>query len=540
MMYQFLDPSPPLPLSPSPMSLTETLLATLPSTLEGLQNADERWRSLRQDPQTPATVVTESPNLLPTVEWDLVICGGTLGILLATALVQRGYRILVLEQGILRGREQEWNISRQELDNLVALGLLTTTELEQAIASEFNPVGIRFNQQEIWVRDVLNVGVDPVYLLETLKQKFLRAGGQLLEQVRFKQAIVHPNGVEVQGEARSHPDSVPPSITTRLLLDGMGHFSPITQQARAGQKPDAVCLVVGTCATGFPKNDSADLIASFTPIQNQCQYFWEAFPARDGRTTYLFTYIDAEPDRPSLQSLFDEYFRLLPTYQQVNLDSLEFKRALFGFFPCYRQSPLQSPWAHILAIGDSSGAQSPLSFGGFGSMIRHLERLTVGIDQALSLNQLDRPALAVLQPYQPNLQVTWLFQKTMSVAMDQSLPANQINQLLADIFQEMQKLGDPVLKPFLQDVVQFGSLSQTLTHAAIAHPLLILNILPQVGWLALLDWMVHYSALGGFALLHRLAPHLQPWIKQRSVTQQYFWQRRVDAWKYGSGNDYHG
>jgi lycopene cyclase CruP len=514
------------------MSLTEQILAQLPGTLEGLQKADALWRSLREEAIVPATVVTESEQSLATIEWDVVICGGTLGILLGTTLVQRGYRVALLERGKLRGRDQEWNISRKELQNLVPLGLLTATELEQAIASEFNPVGIRFDQQEIWVRDVLNVGVDPVYLLETLKQKFINAGGKLLEQYRFEQAIVHPNGVEVISQHSQQ------RLTTRLLLDGMGHFSPITQQARAGHKPDAVCLVVGTCAIGFPQNDSADLIATFTPIQNQCQYFWEAFPARDGRTTYLFTYLDADRDRISLQTLFDEYFRLLPDYQSVTLAALQFKRALFGFFPCYRNSPLKSQWSRILAIGDSSGAQSPLSFGGFGAMIRHLERLTVGIDQALSLDCLDRASLSALHPYQPNLQVTWLFQKTMSVALHQQLPENQINQLLANIFQEMQALGDPVLKPFLQDVVQFQPLSKTLTRAAIVHPLLILKILPQVGWLALLDWMRHYSALGGFAALHAIAPRLQSWIASRSPAQQYFWQRRLEAWKYGSGHDY--
>ena len=77
----------------------------------------------------------------------------------------------------------------------------------------------------------------------------------------------------------------------------MGHFSPIVQQARKGDKPDGICLVVGSCAQGYTNNNTGDLIASFTPILNQCQYFWEAFPARDGRTTYLFTYVDDHPDR---------------------------------------------------------------------------------------------------------------------------------------------------------------------------------------------------------------------------------------------------
>ena len=93
------------------------------------------------------------------------------------------------------------------------------------------------------------------------------------------------------------------------------------------------------------------------------------------------------------EALFEDYLRLLPEYQQVAIDQLQFQRALFGFFPCYRQSPLQPGWNRILPIGDSSGSQSPLSFGGFGAMIRHLKRLTEGIDASLETDLLHRRAL---------------------------------------------------------------------------------------------------------------------------------------------------
>ena len=37
----------------------------------------------------------------------------------------------------------------------------------------------------------------------------------------------------------------------------------------------------------------------------------------------------------------------------------------------------------VVQIGDASASQSPLSFGGFGNMLRHLPRLIEGTDQAL-------------------------------------------------------------------------------------------------------------------------------------------------------------
>ncbi|MDZ7959035.1 MAG: FAD-binding oxidoreductase [Aulosira sp. DedQUE10] len=511
------------------MSITEDILSQLPGdVMAGLRRADRTLASLRADQAPIPMVVKENPQPLDTVDWDVIVCGGTLGILIGCALAVQGLRVGLIERGILRGREQEWNISRKELEVFLELNLFTNAELEQAIATEYNPARVSFQGgTEVWVEDVLNIGVDPVYLLATLKTRFLAAGGELWENTPLSETVVHPNGVMVNNQ-----------LKTRLLIDAMGHLSPIAQQARQGQKPDALCLVVGSCAQGFPENHSGDLLLSFTSLHNQCQYFWEAFPARDGRTTYLFTYMDAHPQRLGLEALFEEYLRLLPQYQGVELSNLKFQRALFGFFPTYRQSPLKTPWNRILPVGDSSGSQSPLSFGGFGAMVRHLKRLTFGIQEALQTEQLSTTALALLQPYQPSLAVTWLFQKAMSVGVDQNISPDQINQLLSVVFQEMQKLGKTVLKPFLQDIVQFPALTQTLVKTGLANPGLVAKIIPQVGFINLLDWLVHYGNLSVYTTLFWLSPMLETLVKHLQSQQQYYWHRLVDAWKFGSGSDY--
>ena len=496
--------------------------------LEQLRILDQRWQALKQGQIPLAQVIHQETGKLGELDCDVVLAGGTLGILLATALQLKGWRVAVIERGILKGREQEWNISRQELQTFLKLELLTPTELETAIATEYNPARLSFYQgYELWVKDVLNIGIDPVYLLETLKQKFINTGGILLENTNFQGATIYEEGVKLNlGEN---------TLTCRLLLDAMGHFSPIVRQVRGNVKPDGVCLVVGSCATGFAENQTGDLIATITPIMNQCQYFWEAFPACDGRTTYLFTYLDPHPDRLSLEFLCAEYLRLLPTYQKIELNQLDFQRFLFGFFPAYRQSPLKMPWDRILAIGDSAGGQSPVSFGGFGAMVRHLERLTFGISEALTGDYLSQKDLALLQPYQPNISVNWLFQKTMSVGVNQSVNPQQINELMSAVFQVMDHLGDEVLKPFLQDVIQFSALSQTLPRV---NPMKVLPLLPQIGVNPLTDWLKHYINLATYTGLDTLGRSLLPVINQLSPEQQYRWHRWQEAWHYGSGQDY--
>jgi lycopene cyclase CruP len=196
------------------------------------------------------------------------------------------------------------------------------------------------------------------------------------------------------------------------------------------------------------------------------------------------------------------------------------------------------PWNRILPVGDSSGGQSPVSFGGFGSMVRHLKRLTIGIDEALNSEALSRNALAQLQPYQPNIAVTWLFQQAMSVGISQNLSPNQINQLLTGVFQAMEQLGDDVLRPFLQDVVQFSGLSKTLLLTSLTKPGLVLPVIPQVGLTTLLDWIVHYINLGIYSGLSPLMQLMSGSLKTLPPVPQYYCRRWFEAWHYGSGGDY--
>ncbi|PZD72738.1 Lycopene cyclase [Acaryochloris thomasi RCC1774] len=517
------------------MSIVNHILGKLPGEyLTALEQADLKWANLRQDSSpTIPQVVVQSQAPLSTIAWDIIICGGTLGIIIGAALAQRGWRVALLERGILRGRDQEWNASRAEVSTLVDLGLLSPEQLEETISTEFNPLRLRFHGgKEIWVRDVLNLGINPVILLEFLKQRFLATGGRLLEQVPFSGVVIHPDGIEVKRQQGQ------PHLTARLLLDVMGHGSPIAAQARNGQKPDGICLVVGTCAQGMAENLTGDLLVSNSPIQNHSQYFWEAFPARDGRTTYLFTYADLQPQRPSLKQLFADYFQELPSYQEIELSQLQIQRALFGMFPSYRQSPLALPWDRLLALGDSSGNQSPLSFGGFGAMMRHLSRLDAGIHEALTCDCLTQKDLAQLQPYQPNLSSTWLFQKSMRAPINNIGDPNAINHLLSVVFEAMEDLGEPVLKPFLQDVVQFVPLSQALLQVSVRHPQLIPTILAQLGPVALAQWLPHYLSLGLYNELDRLQPLIRRRCKTLSPRKQYRWHRRLDQWAYGAGHDH--
>lgn len=121
--------------------------------------------------------------------------------------------------------------------------------------------------------------------------------------------------------------------------------------------------------------------------------------------------------------LQDTYFTLMPAYQGLpSVDAVKFKRVLFGGFPCYHSSgttPLAPAFDRVLQLGDASASQSPLSFGGFGSLLRHLPRLSGAINHALQDDRLSQKDLSWIHPYQPSLSAAWLFQRSMSLQVGQ-------------------------------------------------------------------------------------------------------------------------
>ncbi|XP_071679683.1 uncharacterized protein [Lolium perenne] len=472
--------------------------------------------------------------------FDVLVCGGTLGIFIATALSYKGLRVGIIERNIIKGREQEWNISRKELMEIVEVGILSEGEVEQIITSDFNPNRCAFeNKGEIWMENILHLGISPAKLVEIMKERFISSGGAIFEGKSLSSISVHDDLAVLK---LSDGDCLP----CRLVVDAMGNFSPIVRQIRSGRKPDGLCLVVGACARGFEKNTTSDVIFSSSSVKKAgnfgVQLFWEAFPAGSGptdRTTYMFTYVDPQFGCPKLEELLEIYWNLMPGYQDAILENLDIRRVIFGIFPTYRDSPLPAAFDRILQVGDASGIQSPVSFGGFGSLTRHLGRLSNGVYEAVSGDFLDAHSLRLLNPYMPNLSASWLFQRAMSTRPQTNISPTFINELLFANFQSMQKLGNSVLRPFLQDVIQFGPLVKTLGLVMISRPQILPSIFKQVGLGVILNWSSHFAMLGYYTFLSSfIAPAVRPWVESLPPRNKYKWKRYLEAWQYGAGLDY--
>lgn len=91
----------------------------------------------------------------------------------------------------------------------------------------------------------------------------------------------------------------------------------------------------------------------------------------------------------------------------------------------------------------------------------------------------------------------------------------------------------------MQDVVQYGPLGLTLVSQMVADPLFVPAIFKHVGVFPMLDWLMHFTALGGYTAFYKLAAPLTNAIAERSDEKQRFrLHRLIDAWKFGSGSDF--
>ena len=68
----------------------------------------------------------------------------------------------------------------------------------------------------------------------------------------------------------------------------------------------------------------------------------------------------------------------------------------------------------------------------------------------VQVSALDAASLGRINAYNPGLSGAWMLQRAMSVRPGAPPAADFINRLLGQNFAAMERMGDPVLRPFLQ------------------------------------------------------------------------------------------
>jgi lycopene cyclase CruP len=80
-----------------------------------------------------------------------------------------------------------------------------------------------------------------------------------------------------------------------------------------------------------------------------------------------------------------------------------------------------------------------------------------------------------------------------------------------------------------------GSLARSFA----ADPTFMPQIVAHVGVPTLVEWLGHVGMIAVYNSLHACSPIIQPFVdKMENPKQKFLWKRRMEAWKFGSGNDY--
>ncbi|XZN89510.1 MAG: flavin-dependent dehydrogenase [Microcoleus sp.] len=567
-----LYPEPPV-IDLSKQSIFEALAPYYPLTVKYFQKMpkgeydlqrvywwEQRWREGTRNPQQPKQVVflkeegsstsvrvktgENGQETIPVQDsessvYDLIYIGGALGVIHAAVMARLGYRVLLVERMPFGRMNREWNISRDEIQSLIDLGLFTAAEVETLISREYKDGYNKFFDANnptfaqapvLHTPKVLNVALDGEKLLYLAGVKLTEAGGEIWDETEFIRADVEGEKVVVQG---CHlPTKSDRTAGGRLLVDAMGSASPIAWQLNEGRAFDSVCPTVGAAIEGgFDQavwdSEYGDVLYTHGDISRGRQLIWELFPGAGGElTVYLFHYHQVNPQNPgSLLELYEDFFAILPEYRRCDLDRLVWKKPTFGYIPGHfstNSSDRAVAFDRLISIGDAASLQSPLVFTGFGSLVRNLFRLTDLLDTALKHNLLSAKHLNQIRAYQSNVSVTWLFSKGMMVPTGRSLPPQRINSILNTFFGILTEEELTVAETFIKDRTDWLTFNRLALKAARKNPSLLLWILDFVSVGDIWRWLGSYFnftllavASWLFGWLPQFARRIQPWLEPR-------------------------
>lgn len=513
---------------------------------------EQRWREGVRQPQQPRQVVFShrdkgtrglgENSLLspPNPQYDIIYIGGALGAIHAAVMAKLGYKVLLVERLPFGRMNREWNISRDEIQSLVNLGLVTSAELETVIAREYkdgfnkffdanNPPKLR--SPILHTPTVLNLALDSEKWLQMCGQKLRAANGEIWDETEFIRADISESQVMLTVKHLASGNEQ--QVSGRLLVDAMGTASPIAWQLNGGRTFDSVCPTVGAAIEGGFEpgvwdSQYGDVLYSHGDISRGRQLIWELFPgAGEELTIYLFHYHEVKAENPgSLLEMYEDFFTILPEYRRCDLDKLVWKKPTFGYIPGHfsvGSSDRTIAFDRLIAIGDAASLQSPLIFTGFGSLVRNLERLTTLLDTALKYNLLSFRHLNKIRAYQTNVSVTWLFSKGMMVPTGKFIPPQRVNAMLNTFFGLLADEPAEVADNFIKDRCDWFTFNRLALKAAGKNPALLLWIWQLAGPRDLLRWLGSYYHFTRHALVSALLSNWfgrflkwsNPWLEPR-------------------------
>lgn len=456
---------------------------------ERLEHLDETRRS------PPRDAALRPMDGRGDVDTDVVLAGGGLSLLLAWALARRGVRVTVVERARAGVGHREWNASDSELRALVREGLVTDDELEGLVASRYSHGFCRFHGGGSYpVTKVLDVAVDAGRLLALARDRCVLHGVAFVDRARVTGFGPSDDGVSVRVES----DRGTSELTARLALDARGSTSPyasvdllcptvggVLRGLREGRGPREIDPRVGEIlVTTEPAYDG--------PTARARQHVWEGFPGHPGETTvYLFYYASAhERHEGPLRALYTRFFETLGTYKEGDA---ELVRPTFGVIPGASRlgPPPKPPHPRLGLVGDAAARHSPLTFCGFGAMLRSLALVRARVMLALERDT------GLPDPLVHDAEVHAWTGGLARLMSSGTLKGNAQNELLDAAFGALHAMGDDDYGALLRDEADARTFVEFLARTSVTRPWAYVDAARGLGARGVTQWA---SRLGKAAL----------------------------------------
>jgi lycopene cyclase CruA len=196
--------------------------------------------------------------------------------------------------------------------------------------------------------------------------------------------------------------------------------------------------------------------------------------------------------------LFEDYFALLPSYKRPG-PGFQHMRPVYGYIPARhsvrrQEAPLLRG---VLPIGDSAAQQSPLTFCGFGSHVRNLERTTSLLHVALRRELLEPRHLRWISPYQVNVSLNWAFSRFMQ-PWDAPGDVNALQNIFLIVLNEQ---GEDLARRFFRDQMRWSDYHRMILGMFRRHPRIVALAWRVLGPAGVRRWIGDYLTYSGAALL---------------------------------------
>lgn len=451
--------------------------------VERIEHLDATRATRRADRDLPKPAPEES------VEVDVVVAGGGLSLLVAAELARLGVSVLVVERARAGAAHREWNASEAELAPLVRAGIVTPLELDELVVARYRDGICAFHGgAPRHVRDVLDRAVDAGPLLERVRSVAEARGVRFVDGASVDALGVGNDSVRVGWTDRGGATS---EVVARVMVDARGASSPYASA-------DLVCPTVGGVVRGLREGQGprevdptvGDILVTTEDVDasSGLQHVWEGFPGRPGEVTvYLFYYARAaQAPVSALAELYARFFDTLGTYKEGDAQVV---RPTFGYIPGWsRLAPApRGPSPRVVLVGDAAARHSPLTFCGFGSMLRSFQPAARAIATAVSEGR--APGRDVV----PEDAVHAWTGALATVMASGALRGPKLNGLLDAAFGVLEDMGNDDFEDLLKDRMSGPRFTEFLRQTGARHPVVYREVLRALGPFSAARWGVRLA-----------------------------------------------